>query len=260
MSKAIRIGLIGDYRPEVKAHIAIPRAVVLASSDLACSAEISWLETPLLEKMSEESLAAYDALWCVPGSPYESMKGALRGIQFAREHGIPFLGTCGGFQHAMIEYARNALRLREADHAESNPDATMLLMVPLTCSLVEQSGRITFRPGSRVATIYHQLEAEEQYHCSYGLNPRYQSLLEQGGMAITGWDSSGEARVFELPGHPFFMGTLFQPERSAFQGIAHPLIRAFLQAAKDTQKAAPSKEQRPDPRRINKIRSQPRSA
>ena len=136
----------------------------------------------------------------------------------------------------------------------------MLLMVPLTCALVEQSGTVTFRSGSRVATIYNRLEATEDYHCSFGLNPHYQTLLEQGGIEITGWDSSGEARVFELPGHPFFMGTLFQPERSAFKGVAHPLIKAFLQAARETQKATPSKEQRPDPRRINKIRSQPRSA
>jgi CTP synthase (UTP-ammonia lyase) len=262
MKTSIRIGLIGDFSPHVKAHYAIPRAIELALPDLACQAEASWLSTPLLETMPEMQFAGYDAFWSVPGSPYESMDGALRGIRFAREHDTPFLGTCGGFQHAMIEYARNALGLAEADHAESNPDATMPLMAPLSCSLVEQSGTITFRPGSRVATIYNRLEAEEQYHCSFGLNPRYQSLLEQGGIEITGWDSNGEARVFELPGHPFYMGTLFQPERSALNGVAHPLIKAFLEAASASRakSAASSAKPRQAGRRINKIRSQPRSA
>lgn len=263
MKHSIRIGLIGDFSPHVKAHYAIPRAIELALSGLALQAEACWLSTPLLEKADAEAhLAGYDALWCVPGSPYESMEGALRGIQFAREHGVPFLGTCGGFQHAMIEYARNVLRLAEADHAESNPDATMPLMVPLTCSLVEQSGTVRFRPGSRIAAIYNRLEAEEQYHCSFGLNPRYQSLLEQGGIEISGWDSTGEARVFELPGHPFYMGTLFQPERSALNGVAHPLISAFLEAASAarTRLAAANGKQQPAKTRINKIRSQPRSA
>ena len=263
MKTSIRIGLIGDFSPHVKAHYAIPRAIELALSGLACQAEASWLSTPMLEETAEADLAVYDALWCVPGSPYESMNGALRGIQYAREHEIPFLGTCGGFQHAMIEYARNVLGLAEADHAESNPDAAMLLMAPLSCSLVEKDGGITFRAGSRIATIYGRLEATEQYYCSYGLNPQYQSLLEQGGIEITGWDVTGEARVFELPGHPFYLGTLFQPERSALKGVAHPLIRAFLEAASASRSkaaAANGKQQRQIERGINKIRSQSRSA
>lgn len=252
MTNAIHIGLIGDYSPDVKAHFAIPQAVALASSALAYSAEVSWLATKACEHISDETLATYDALWCVPGSPYESMDGALRAIRFAREQGVPFLGTCGGFQHALIEYARNALGLAEADHAESNPDGVMLLMSPLVCSLVEKDGTVTFRPGSRIAAIYGRGATVEQYHCSFGLNPKYQPLLEQGGIQITGWDVTGEARVFELPGHPFYMGTLFQPERSALSGVTHPLIKAFLQAASEVKKSGTTKEPSP---RINKIRS-----
>jgi CTP synthase (UTP-ammonia lyase) len=190
------------------------------------------------------------------------MEGALRAIRYAREHNTPFLGTCGGFQHAMIEYARNVLGLAGADHAEEHPDADVLLMVPLTCSLVEQDGTVRFRPGSRIATIYNRLESVEQYHCSFGLNPRYQAMLEQGGIEITGWDVTGEARVFELPGHPFYMGTLFQPERSALNGVVNPLIRAFLEAASAARSSATSNERKRQPTgpRINKIRSQPRSA
>src|SRR5215472_517831 len=111
MTSKIRIGLIGDFNPSVKAHIAIPQAVALAANALACAAETSWLATPQLEHNATELLSAYDALWCVPASPYASMEGALSAIRFARERGIPFLGTCGGSQHAIIEYARNVLGL-----------------------------------------------------------------------------------------------------------------------------------------------------
>lgn len=263
MTNAIHIGLIGDYSPDVKAHFAIPQAVALASSALGCSAEVSWLATKECEHIADSILATYDALWCVPGSPYESMNGALRAIRFAREQGVPFLGTCGGFQHALIEYAHNALGLAEADHAEYNPDGVMLLMSPLVCSLVEKDGKVTFRPGSRIAAIYGRSETVEQYHCSFGLNPKYQPLLEQGGIQITGWDVTGEARVFELPTHPFYMGTLFQPERSALKDVAHPLIIAFLEAASTSRSKAAatnSKQRRQIERGINKIRSQPRSA
>jgi len=230
MTSNIRIGLIGDFNPSVKAHIAIPRAVAMAANNLECHAETSWLATPLLEHNTAELLSAYDALWCVPASPYASMDGALSAIRFAREQGIPFLGTCGGSQHAIIEYARNVLGLAEADHAETNPSAPLPLIAPLACSLIEVQDTIYLKPGSRIAAIYGRTEIVESYHCSYGLNPHYHSLFEQGGMSITGVDVNGEARVIELSGHPFFVCTLFQPERSAFAGTAHPLIMAYLQA------------------------------
>src|SRR5712692_2273205 len=231
MTSAIRIGLIGDFDPQVKAHVAIPRSVKLAANALGCEAETFWLATSHLEHNTEQLLSAYDALWCVPASPYESMEGALRAIRFAREHGVPFLGTCGGVQHAIIEYARNVLGLTEADHAESNPLATLPLIAPLACSVVEASASIFLKRDSRIAAIYGTVEIVEQYHCSFGLNPKYVSLFEQGNMHFTGHDIDGEVRVFELAGHPFFFGTLFQPERSALTGRVHPLIKAYLQAA-----------------------------
>lgn len=237
MTRTMRIGLIGDFDPQVKAHVAIPQAVALAANALACEAGTDWLATPLLEHDSEQLLSTYDALWCVPASPYASMDGALSAIRFAREQGIPFLGTCGGCQHAIIEYARNVLGLVEADHAETNPSAVLPLIAPLACSLVEVQDTIHLKAGSRIAIIYGRAEIVEAYHCSYGLNPHYQSLLEQGGVRVTGVDVSGEARVIEIAQHPFFVGTLFQPERSAFTGVAHPLIMAYLQVIAETMHA-----------------------
>lgn len=131
----------------------------------------------------------------------------------------------------MIEYARNALGFTEADHAETNPSAALPLIAPLTCSLAGGAqGVIHFLPGSRIAAIYGELEATEEFNCNYGISPDYQSLLEPGDLHITGVDSENEVRVVELVDHPFFLATLFQPERSAFKGVAHPLIKAFLQA------------------------------
>jgi CTP synthase (UTP-ammonia lyase) len=230
MQKTVRIGLIGDFNSDVLAHVAIPRALALAARKVESGVETEWLPTPLLEKEPEERLIAFDGLWVVPASPYASMEGALLAIRFARERGVPFLGTCGGFQHALIEYARNVLNLAGADHAETNPDAALPLIAPLTCSLVEKSDNIILQPGSRIAAIYGKSEISEKYHCSFGLNPRYATIFNESGLHITGFDKSGEARVFDLDGHPFYMGTLFQPERSAFNDVTHPLIVAYMQA------------------------------
>jgi len=67
--------------------------------------------------------AGFDGFWCVPASPYRDIDGALRAIRFAREQRRPFLGTCGGFQHAVLEYARNVLGWADAEHGELAPNA-----------------------------------------------------------------------------------------------------------------------------------------
>ncbi len=227
----IRIGLIGDYNPEVKAHIAIPKALAFASDAIGRDVAGEWLGTETLEQGVEERLSSYDGLWCVPASPYVSTQGALNAIRYARENMLPFLGTCGGFQHALIEYARNVMGIAEADHAESNPDASVLFVTPLTCALRGVKGKIVLKEGSRVREIYGMEESVEEYNCGFGLNPQYRALLEESDLHITGLDDEGEVRVVELAGHRFFMVTLYQPERQALTGIAHPLINAFVRAA-----------------------------
>jgi CTP synthase (UTP-ammonia lyase) len=226
----IEIGLIGDFSPEVTAHVAIPKAVALAATNLEAEVKTTWLPTEDISREIEQ-LSFFNGLWCVPASPYKNLDGALAAIRFAREQNRPFLGTCGGFQHALIEYARNILGYVEADHAESNPAATMPIIAPLSCSLEEAEGTITLKKNSRIGGIYGKDKVVEQYNCNYGVNPRYQSLLETGEMKITGVDAEGEPRAVELAEHPFFIATLFQPERSAISGVVHPLIRAFVQAA-----------------------------
>ncbi len=160
------------------------------------------------------------------------MQGALNGIRFAREHNVPFLGTCGGFQHMIIEFARNVLKLSEAEHAEENPSSSLMLVAPLTCSVSEKIHTFTLTQGLKVADIYDDIEIVEQYGiCNYGLNPEFALLLEKAGLRIAGVNTDGETRIMELINHPFFIGTLFQPERSAIQNIVHPLISAFIQKA-----------------------------
>jgi CTP synthase (UTP-ammonia lyase) len=227
----MRIGLVGEYSTSVKAHRAIPAALAMAGADAGCDVQIEWLgTTELFEDIGQAR--RFDGLWVTPASPYASMEGALRVIRLAREEGIPFMGTCGGFQHALIEYARNVLGIEEAEHAESNPDASVLFVTPLVCALRDVKGPIYFKPGSRISRIYGVEETLEEYNCGFGLNPTYRALLEENGAEITGWDIEGDARVLELPAerHPFFIATLYQPERSALAGERHPLVSEYVRA------------------------------
>lgn len=231
MKKNIKIGLIGDYDASIKAHQAIPNALKLASEGTNFKIEYHWISTSSLVDGAAEKLKSFQGLWCVPGSPYISMNGALIAIRFARENKYPFLGTCAGFQHTIIEYARNVLKMTESDHMESNPDTTLPLIAPLPCSLSESAGNVTLTTNSRIHNIYKHNFISEEYNCNFGINPIYQPMLINEYLQISGVDDTGNARVIELQTHPFFIATLFQPERSAFKNISHPLIASFVQAA-----------------------------
>lgn len=228
-----RLALIGDFNTKVVAHGAIPLALELAAQTAGCPVTADWIGTDVITDAPRQ-LTAYDAVWCVPGSPYRSMEGAIAAIRFARQTQRPFLGTCGGFQHALIEFARHVLHLADADHAESNPRATSPVITPLTCSLVGQHEPIRFQPGSQLHGIYQGRAAPEGYHCNYGVNPLFRDRLESAGLRFTGVDAANQIRAMELPSHPFFIGTLFQPERSALTGQSHPLIEAFVKAVVST--------------------------
>lgn len=227
----VRIGLIGDHNPAVLAHQAIPRVLELAGARLGVRIEPTWLGTGSLGDHAWPVLGACSGLWCVPASPYASLEGALSAIRFARENGVGFLGTCAGFQHALLEYARNVLGLADAMHAEVPTRPGPEIIAPLSCALVEKSGTIRFEEGSSLRAIYGVPEVVEQYHCSFGLNPRYQARFDDGAMRVSALDDAGDVRAVELTSHPFFMATLYQPERSGLSGVSHPLIEAFVAAA-----------------------------
>lgn len=229
---SIRIGLIGDYDQQVTAHRAVPMALDLAAARTGNPLEFTWIGTAALGKtIVSSTLAPFNALWCVPASPYADTDAAIAAIRFARETGRPFLGTCGGFQHALLEYARHVLGYAQAEHAETCPDASMRFIAPLACSLVEKSGVIVLGNDSKLREIYGRAEAEEEYHCNYGLNPEYERLLGGSDLHVSGRDGLGAVRAVELRTHPFFIATLFQPERAALRGIAHPLVNAYVTAA-----------------------------
>src|SRR5215467_725373 len=121
MTARVTLALVGDRDERITAHRAIDTALPLLSRAIDVAIEGRWLGT---EMVTAAALQGVDGVWCVPGSPYRSIDGALCAIEHARTRGVPFLGTCGGFQHAVIEYARDVLGWADAEHAETAPDAS----------------------------------------------------------------------------------------------------------------------------------------
>ncbi|MFN8223138.1 MAG: hypothetical protein U0R50_07860 [Gaiellales bacterium] len=164
-----------------------------------------------------------------PGSPYRDPAAAEAVIERCRLDGTPLLGTCGGFQHLLVEHARNVMGLVDADHAEYGGDGVHVI-APLACSLAESEVTIELVPGTGLAEIYGVATAVEKTNCSYGLAPGFQQLGAEGGLVVTSVDETGEVRSVERADHPFFAGTLFQPQRTSTPERPHPLLLAFVDA------------------------------
>jgi CTP synthase (UTP-ammonia lyase) len=216
-----RLALVGDRSPSVRAHTRVPSILDALHDRYGIAVDAYWIPT---DKAFD--LDGFDGIWMLPGSPYRSETGAVNAARTARERRIPFLGTCGGFQHALLEFARDVCGI-SAGHAENAPDVGDPLIAPLACTLAGHQGKVRLTPGSLISTITGETSAVVHYNCSFGLNPAHTGRLEQHGMRFTAHDEEGAVRAAELPDHPFYLATLFQPELA--EEVPHPIIRAFAE-------------------------------
>ena len=129
----------------------------------------------------------------------------------------------------MIEYARNVLGYKDAQHAEYDPYASELFISESACSLKGKEMRLDLTTNSAVASLYGKLQIKEKYYCNFGVNPEYIDLIQNGPINIVGSDNEGEIRIIEYTGHPFFIGTLFVPQTSSTEKNPHPIVTGFLQ-------------------------------
>ena len=246
MNDAVHIGILGDFNPEFRSHRATDSALQHAAAKLQTKVESEWLPTPsLLAPDAEKKLESFDGLWASPGSPYKSLDGMLKGIEFARSRDWPFLGTCGGFQYAFIEFARNVLGIADADSAENNSGSKNIVIYPVACAVPNRkkdtpklSGavpEIRLRPGSYLQSFYGKDKetVTEEFFCNFEINPEFEWATMEAGFPVVARGPQGEIRAIESPAHRFFLATLFQPQLSSTEKKPHPIVLAFVQAAAD---------------------------
>jgi CTP synthase (UTP-ammonia lyase) len=226
MNSKIRIGIIGDYdgRPS---HLATEESLQHAAKKLEILIEYNWLPTVMFD-LGQDELQHYDGLWCAPGSPYQSKNGAINAIKYARESNCPFIGTCGGFQHAVIEFGRNVLHIAALEDINFNPYVSNEYITALSCSLVGQTRHISVDKNSRLYNIYGCTEIVEKYNCSFGLNKEFQNLLNKNGFKVYGIDENEEARIMIIENNTFFIASLFQPQLSSTYDEPNSLIIEYL--------------------------------
>ena len=130
----------------------------------------------------------------------------------------------------LVEHARNLAGIRDAAHAEYGPGGRPVISL-LACSLLDQTITVELAPDSLLARLYGRTRAVERTTCSYGLAPDVQHIAGEHGMLVSATDDTGEVRAIERIDHPFFVGTLYQPQLTTAAGAAHPVFLGLLRAA-----------------------------
>lgn len=218
------IAALGDRDLGYLTHREIDAAMDLAPD----GTQLRWVAT---DSDDAGRIDNFDGLWVLPGSPYRNDDAVYAAIRFAREQGVPVLGTCGGFQYMAVEYARNAAGLPGAAHAESEPDGETMVVDALACGLVGEERSVTAVPGTRLAALCGPASFTGFHWCSYGLAESVAERLAAAGLVLSAHAEDAGVEAFELPGHPFYVATLFQPQvGSSESGELHPLLGALCQS------------------------------
>ena len=244
MSDAVRIGILGDFDPKSPTLPSLDSSLQHAAAKLSIKVDSEWLPTPsLVEPGAPKILETFDGIWAAPGSPYKSFDGMLKGIEFARRHDWPFLGTCGGFQYAFIECVRNVLGIKDADTAENNSGSKNIVIYPVACAVPNRGKKapklsgavpeIRLRPGSYLQSFYTKDTVTEEFFCNFEVNPEFEWAAMEAGFPVVARGEKGEVRAIESPTHRFYIATLYQPQLSSKPKTPHPLVLAFVQAAAD---------------------------
>jgi CTP synthase (UTP-ammonia lyase) len=219
-----RILVLGDHDPGHSSHRELD-AVLERLRAQGLHAEWRATDAP-------GPLPAHDGLWIAPGSPYRDEPAVLAAIGHARRDGTPLLGTCGGFQFAALELGAALAGVTDPRHAESDPDAPAPFVAPLACRVDGERRTVTPVPGTRLAQLLGTAPFEGLFFCGYALSAAAEDALERAGVPIAARAPEIGAVALELPGHPFFLATLFHPQAGTLAGVPpSPLIEAFAQAS-----------------------------
>ena len=238
----VTIGLIGKYVELQDSYKSILEAFIHAGAENEVKVNVESIHSEYLNRDNvKPKLAHLDGVLVAPGFGERGVEGKIDAVRFVREHKIPFFGICLGMQMAVIEYARNVLKLDDANSSEMNPNTANPVI-----SLMEEQKTITDKGGtmrlgswachlkkeSIVSEVYRTEAIHERHRHRYEFNNQYKSQLEAAGMLATGLNpDTNLVEIVELPEHPWFVGVQYHPEYKSTVANPHPLFVAFIKAA-----------------------------
>lgn len=247
--QTVKIALVGKYVELHDSYISVNEALKHGGISTMSAVDIHWIDSESLEADDanlDEILGDMDGILVPGGFGSRGIEGKILAANYARTHGIPYLGICLGMQIAIIEFARNVLNMQGANSAEINPETPFPLIdiLPEKKNISNLGG--TLRLGqypcilnekSKSYQLYGEKEIFERHRHRYEVNNDYRDSLLQGGMIFAGTSPDNHiVEMIELPDHPWFVACQFHPEFKSRPNKPHPLFRGFVTAAAERMK------------------------
>ena len=241
-TEEVNIGLVGKYVELPDAYKSITESFIHAGASNECRVNVKWIHSEsITSKTVENTLRKLDGILVAPGFGERGIEGKILTIEYARIHQVPFFGICLGMQCAVIEFARNVLKLKGAASTEVNEKTKFPVI-----DLMEEQKKVTnkggtmrlgaytcqLKKGSKVGQIYNAGRISERHRHRYEFNNEYLERFEERGLVASGTNpENGLVEIVELKDHPWFIGTQFHPELKSTVLGPHPLFVDFIRAA-----------------------------
>lgn len=243
-TESVNIGLIGKYVELQDAYKSIAESFIHAGAANECKVNVEWIHSESLTSENATSKISHlDGVLVAPGFGERGIAGKLNAVKSVRELKIPFLGICLGMQMAVIEYARNVLKLEDAHSTEMKMDSLNPVIDLMNDQINVENKGGTMRLGAYnckltektlAKSIYGKSKISERHRHRWEFNNKYRKDFEKGGMVISGVNPENNlVEIIELPDHPFFIGVQFHPELKSTVLEPHPLFVSFVKAAMD---------------------------
>ena len=238
----VTIGLIGKYVELQDSYKSILESFIHAGAENEVKVKVEAIHSEFLnEDNIEFKLGHLDGILVAPGFGERGVEGKIDAVEFVRENNIPFLGICLGMQMAVIEYARNVLKLENANSTEmdENTPHPVIDLMESQKNVVNKGG--TMRLGawacdveedSIAYKVYGERSIAERHRHRFEFNDDYKAQIEAAGMKATGLNpETGLVEIIEIPSHNWFVGVQYHPEYKSTVANPHPLFVAFVAAA-----------------------------
>ena len=248
----VTIGVVGKYIELQDAYKSVYESITHAGIANNCKVNVRRIDAENLEKKGGlAQLKGLDGILVPGGFGDRGTEGKIAAAKYARENKVPYWGLCLGLQIAVIEFARNVLKLEGANSTEFDPrPAHPVINIMEEQKKVADKGatmrlgsyECALTPGTLAHKAYGADTVSERHRHRYEVNNAYVGALQRGGMVISGINPRRNlVEVIELKGHPWFVGTQAHPEFQSKPNKAHPLFAAFIAAALKRHRAAPAK-------------------
>ncbi len=238
----VTIGLIGKYVELQDSYKSILESFIHAGAENGVKVIVESVHSEYLNEENVKLMLSHlDAVLVAPGFGERGIEGKITAVKYVRENKIPFLGICLGMQMAVIEFARNVLKLEGANSTEMDEDTAnpVIGLMEEQKTIKNKGGTMRLGAweckllqGSKVSKIYKEDIIKERHRHRYEFNGEYKDQIEQGGMFATGLNPKTKlVEIIEIPDHPWFVGVQYHPEYKSTVENPHPLFVAFVKAA-----------------------------